>query len=78
MRWPLAGYNPPQPIMMADAFSPVSLFEEGGQESKGEQARMVSGNPWHDPTRTRSAHLRIADCILPRISGIHCRRIGCC
>jgi hypothetical protein len=27
--------------MMADAFSPVSLFEEGGQESKGEQARMV-------------------------------------
>jgi len=28
--------------MMGDAFSPVNLFEEGGQEAKGEQARMAS------------------------------------
>ena len=28
-------------IMMGDAFAPVNLFEEGGQEAKGEQARMV-------------------------------------
>ena len=28
--------------MLGDAFSPVSLLEEGGQESKGEQARMAS------------------------------------
>merc|ERR1712023_409185 len=29
-------------IMMGDAFSPVNLLEEGGQEAKGEQARMAS------------------------------------
>merc|ERR1719326_886367 len=28
--------------MMGDAFSPVNLLEAGGQESKGEQARMAS------------------------------------
>merc|ERR1719453_968600 len=27
---------------MGDAFAPVSLFEAGGQEAKGEQARMAS------------------------------------
>ena len=29
-------------MAMADAFSPVNLFEAGGQEAKGEQARMAS------------------------------------
>jgi len=28
--------------MMGDAFSPVNIFEEGGAETKGEQARMAS------------------------------------
>jgi len=28
--------------MMGDAFAPVNLFEQGGQEAKGEQARMAS------------------------------------
>jgi hypothetical protein len=28
--------------MMGDAFAPVNLFEAGGQEAKGEQARMAS------------------------------------
>merc|ERR1712054_649601 len=29
-------------IMMGDAFSPVNILEEGGAETKGEQARMAS------------------------------------
>ena len=28
--------------MMGDAFAPVNLLEAGGQEAKGEQARMAS------------------------------------
>ena len=35
--------------MMGDAFSPVNLLEAGGQEAKGEQARMVRNRPSAPP-----------------------------
>ena len=38
----LAVRAPVQLAMMGEAFSPVNLLEEGGQEAKGEQARMAS------------------------------------
>ena len=36
--------------MIADAFSPVQVLEQGAQQAKGEQARMVRG-----PARPESA-----------------------
>jgi hypothetical protein len=41
--------------MMGDAFAPVNLFEEGGQEAKGEQARMV--RPRHTLPAPIGVHL---------------------
>ena len=46
--------------MMGDAFSPVNLMGEGGQEAKGEQARMVRSHVAPDPHSPLSPNCPLA------------------
>ena len=61
---------------MGEAFSPVNLLEEGGQEAKGEQARMVRF--WFVPCGCAYFHVLPTLYMYHSVSmpGLHCWRSG--
>ena len=69
-------------IMMGDALNPVDLFGGGGQEAKGEQARMVCiacplawaarRVPWVPPC-SRDSFFAVPPSLVATTAGLHCR-----